>query len=219
MGCDELANILEGLTRDLAGQNERLHPDEHGRREADARLAREIVDAFSAGVVAADGQRCELFEATCLERARGGFHVNIAVRQPPGDTRVAAAKVAPIAQALIEPNVEQILRTTIAVRSARAPADPWQPPPEFKYDPAKRALTDLQQTIVAARSLKGAREPWQPLPDFDFDPIEKQWIGAKHTVIHALAALIRGWMASREQSEIPPSSMPTLGGEPPDKSR
>jgi hypothetical protein len=206
MGSADPRDIIVELTRQLAQQNDAFFPDEHGRREADARLAKEIVAEFNLGVTGAGGDaRVQVFEATSLERARGGFHVNIAALQPPGDTRRVPLKAFIIAQVMIEPSHEAAMHTTVSVRPTRAPADPWRPPPEFKYDRARKALTDLEQTIVAARSMKGANEPWQALPMFEYDPIAREWIGAKQAVIAALAALVRSWMSMRSEGS-PPSS-------------
>jgi hypothetical protein len=211
MGSADPSDIIAQLTRELARQNDAFFPDEHGRRDADSRLAREIVAAFSHGGTGGGGEaRYQAFEATSLERARGGFHVNIAALQPPGDTRRVPLKAFIIAQVLIEPSHEAAMHTTVSVRSSRAPADPWRPPPEFKYDRARKALTDLEQTIVAARSMKGANEPWQALPVFEYDPIGREWVGARQAVIGALAAIIRSWMSMREEgTALPPSSVTT----------
>jgi hypothetical protein len=208
MGRDDPADIITHLTRDLAQQNDAFFPDEQGRRDADARLAREIVAAFGAGVAPEGGEeRFQAFEATSLERARGGFHVNIAALQPPGDARRVPLTAFIIAQVLIEPNLDASMQTTVSVRSTRAPVDPWCPPPEFKYDRARKVLTDLEQSIVAARSMKAANEPWQGLPAFEFDAIAKEWVGAKKKVVQALAAIIRDWMARRADGTSPPSSV------------
>lgn len=219
MGSADPRAIIDELTRQLAQQNDTFFPDEQGRREADSRLAKEIVAEFNLGVMSAGGDaRFQAFEATSLERARGGFHVNIAALQPPGDTRRVPLKAFIVAQVLIEPSHEAAMHTTVSVRSSRAPADPWRPPPEFKYDRARKALTDLEQTIVAARSMRGSNEPWQALPMFEYDPIAKEWSGAKHAVIVALAAIVRSWMSARAEGTLPPSSATTAESDPADAS-
>lgn len=218
MGSADARDIIIQLTRQLAQQNDAFFPDEQGRRDADSRLAKEIVAEFNLGVTGAGGDtRFQVFEATSLERARGGFHVNIAALQPPGDTRRVPLEAVIIAQVLIEPSHEAAMHTTVSVRSTRAPADPWRPPPEFKYDKARKALTDLEQTIVAARSMKGANEPWQALPMFEYDPIAKEWIGAKQAAIVALATIVRSWMSTRSEG-APPSSLTMTESPPVDSS-
>lgn len=210
MGSDDPEDILSRLTRELAQQNDSFFPDEQGRREADSRLAKDIVEAFSRGVDTEDAAtRFHALEANCLERARGGFHLNISALQPPGDTRRVPLKAVTIAQVLIESSMDAPVRTIVSVRSARAPADPWRPPPEFKYDRARKALTDLEQTIVAARSMKGSNEPWQPLPEFDYDPIKREWVGGKQRVVAVLASIIQSWMTMRSDGPPPPSSVTT----------
>jgi hypothetical protein len=214
MGSADPRDIIMQLTRELAQQNDTFFPDENGRRDADSRLAKEIVAEFNLGVAGAGGDgRFQAFEASSLERARGGFHVNIAALQPPGDTRRVPLKAFIIAQVLIEPSHEAAMHTTVSVRSTRAPADPWRPPPEFKYDRARKALTDLEQTIVAARSMRGTNEPWQALPIFEYDPIVKEWAGAKQAVMTALAAIIRHWMSMRADGTAPPPSSVTTPNE------
>lgn len=214
MGSDDPEDILSRLTRELAAQNDFFFPDEQGRRDADARLAREIVESFNRGVPSDDAEgRFRVFEAACVERARGGYHLNISVVQPPGDGRRVPLKAVTVAQVLIESTLDTPVRTIVSVRGARAPADPWRPPPELKYDKARKALTDIEQTIVAARSMKGANEPWQPLPEFDFDPIGKQWVGATQRVVEMLARIIRGWMALRAEGPSPPSSVAQTAAE------
>jgi len=210
MGSGDPREVITQLTRELAGQNEALFPDEHGRRDADTRLAQDIVAAIGQGVASGGGNEpFRVFEATCLERARGGFHVNIAVLQPPGDTRRAPLKAVTVAQVMIEPGSDPSLQTTVSVRSTRAGVDPWRPPPDVKYDKARKTLSELEQTIVAARSMRGANEPWQPLPAFHYDPITKQWLGATERVVDALSTIIRGWMAARADGPPPPSSLTT----------
>lgn len=209
MASDDLDAILSQLTHELAVQNDAFFPDEQGRREADSRLAKDIVEAFNRGVATEAQGRFRAFEASSLERARGGFHVNVGVQQPPGDPRRVPSRSVTVAQVLIEPNLEAPMQTIVSVRGARAPADPWRPPPEVKYDKARKVLSDLEQTIVAARSLKGSSEPWQALPAFQFDPIGKEWVGAKQQVIAALAAVIRGWMATRGEGPSPASTVMT----------
>jgi hypothetical protein len=219
MGSADARDIIVQLTRQLAQQNDAFFPDEHGRREADSRLAREIVAEFNLGVTGPGGDTpFQVFEATSLERARGGFHVNIAALQPPGDTRRVPLEAFIIAQVMIEPSHEAAMLTKVSVRSTRAPADPWRPPPEFKYDRARKALTDLEQTIVAARSMKGANEPWQALPMFEYDPIAREWIGAKLTIVAALATIVRSWMSMRADGPAPPSSLTMPESQPADAS-
>jgi hypothetical protein len=71
MGSADPRGAIARLSRQLAQQNDAFFPDEHGRREADSRLAKEIVAEFNLGMTGAGGDaRFQVFEATSVERAR-----------------------------------------------------------------------------------------------------------------------------------------------------